>query len=51
VLRAEGRLENLYAPDPYRPEVPGRMATAYEVEWRSLGRELHFFEYRRVRRA
>jgi tRNA (guanine-N7-)-methyltransferase len=40
-------LENCYAPDRYRREVPGRPPTAYELEWRALGRPLHYFEYRR----
>jgi tRNA (guanine-N7-)-methyltransferase len=45
VLRADPRLENRYAPEPFRSEVPGRMPTAYELEWRALGRSCHFFEY------
>jgi tRNA (guanine-N7-)-methyltransferase len=48
VLRAAPGLENRYAPDPFRPEAPGRMPTAYELEWRALGRSLHFFEYART---
>ena len=47
VLRAARGLENCYAPDAYRAEAPGRMPTAYELEWRALGRSLHFFEYAR----
>jgi tRNA (guanine-N7-)-methyltransferase len=46
-LEAEPRLENLFAPDRWRPEVPGRLRTAYEETWREEGRPLHFFEYRR----
>jgi len=46
-LRGVSRLENCFAPDRYRREVPGRPATAYELEWRALGRPLHYFEYRR----
>ncbi len=47
VLRAEPALENVFAPDPWRGEVPGRRPTAYELEWRALGRPLHFWRYRR----
>lgn len=46
-LRAEPTLENAYAPDPYRHEVPGRFPTAYELEWRRAGRTLFFWSYRR----
>jgi len=45
VLREAAGIENRYAPDPFRPEAPGRMPTAYELEWRALGRSFHFFEY------
>jgi len=48
-LSAEPRLENAYAPDRFRRDVPGRKPTAYELAWRAEGRECHFFEYRRVR--
>jgi len=47
VLEAEPALENLFAPDAFRGEVPGRLRTAYEESWREDGRTLHFFEYRR----
>jgi tRNA (guanine-N7-)-methyltransferase len=47
VLSAEPRLENLAAPEPCFKEVPGRVATAYELAWRAEGRPLHFFEYQR----
>lgn len=47
VLAAEPLLENAYAPARWLPEVPGRMQTAYEREWRALGRSLHFWAYRR----
>ncbi len=47
VLSGESRLENVYAPQPWRSEVPGRMHTAYEEEWRAEGRSLHFFSHRR----
>jgi len=49
VLRAEPELQNLYAPEPYRRGEEGRLPTAYELEWRALGRAFHFFAY--VRRA
>ncbi len=48
-LSGDSLLENAYAPDPFRPEVAGRMPTRYEIEWRALGRDLHFFKYRRRR--
>jgi tRNA (guanine-N7-)-methyltransferase len=44
VLSATPGLVNSYAPDPFRSDVPGRMATAYELEWRAEGRTLHYFE-------
>lgn len=46
-LAAEPKLENRYAPERWRPAVEGRLATAYELEWRALGRSFHFFEYAR----
>jgi len=47
VLRGEPALENVRAPAAFAREVPGRLVTAYEGEWRSEGRPLHFFTYRR----
>jgi tRNA (guanine-N7-)-methyltransferase len=47
VLSAAHGLENRCAPDRFRAEALGRMPTAYELEWRALGRSLHFFEYAR----
>lgn len=47
VLAAEPRLENAFAPAHWLAEVPGRMQTAYEREWRAEGRPLHFWSYRR----
>lgn len=47
VLSAEPRLENAFAPDPWRSDVPARVRTAYEESWREKGRRLHFFEYAR----
>jgi tRNA G46 methylase TrmB len=46
-LAGEPLLENAFAPDRFRREVPGRQPTAYELEWRAEGRPLHFFCYRR----
>ena len=46
-LAATPGLENRYAPQRWRPAVEGRMPTAYELEWRALGRSFHFFEYAR----
>lgn len=48
VLSAEPLLHNAHAPLHWRPEVPGRMHTGYEEEWRAEGRRLHFFEYTRI---
>jgi len=47
-LRAEPLLENVFSPEPFLREVSGRLATAYELEWRAEGRPLHFWCYRRV---
>jgi len=47
VLAAEPLLENLYAPEPYRLDSRGRTPTAYELEWKQLGRTCHYFSYRR----
>jgi tRNA (guanine-N7-)-methyltransferase len=46
-LAGEPLLENALAPERFAREVPGRKATAYELEWRADGRPLHFFTYRR----
>ena len=46
VLSAEPWLENAFA-TAFVAEVPGRPCTAYEAMWRSEGRPLHFFTYRR----
>ncbi|MFP6641881.1 MAG: tRNA (guanosine(46)-N7)-methyltransferase TrmB [Myxococcota bacterium] len=47
VLSAELGLRNDFAPDAWRSQVPGRSPTGYEEEWRSKGRSLYFFDYRR----
>ena len=47
VLADTAGLVNLNAPEPFVREVPGRMHTGYESEWRAEGRLLHFFEYAR----
>lgn len=44
-LAGEKGLENRYAPLAFLPEVPGRMTTGYEAQWRAEGRPLHFFAY------
>ena len=46
-LGAEPLLENAYAPAPFLRDVPGRRATAYEIEWRAEGRPMHFWRHRR----
>ena len=48
VLAAEPLLENVHAPDAWRAEPPARCATAYELEWRALGRACRYFSHRRV---
>ena len=48
VLAAEPQLENAFAPAPWLADVPGRMPTGYELEWRAEGRPLHFFAYQRI---
>ena len=50
-LAAEPLLENALAPERFARELPGRMPTAYELEWRREGRPLHFWIYRRARHA
>ena len=49
VLAGEPLLENALAPERYLRDVPGRLPTAYELEWRAEGRPLHFWSYRRRR--
>jgi tRNA (guanine-N7-)-methyltransferase len=51
VLAREPRLENVYAPLPFLPEVAGRIRTGYEEQWRAVGRPMHFFAYRPRARA
>jgi tRNA (guanine-N7-)-methyltransferase len=45
VLAGEKGLVNRHAPLAFLPEVPGRMTTGYEAQWRAEGRPLHFFAY------
>lgn len=47
VLSSESRLENAFAPARWLNDVPGRIRTGYEVDWREQGRSLYFFDYRR----
>ena len=51
VLSAEKTLFNQYAPWPFLPEVPGRITTGYEEQWRAVGRPMHFFAYATTPRA
>ncbi|MAJ60552.1 MAG: tRNA (guanosine(46)-N7)-methyltransferase TrmB [bacterium TMED88] len=46
-LKEETELTSGHPSHSWLPEVPGRMHTGYEEEWRAAGRPLHFFEYRR----
>lgn len=48
ILRRVAGLENRFAPDPWRPEVPGRLQSAYERIWRAEGRSLHFWCYAKL---
>ncbi len=45
LLAAEPLLENVFAPDSWRSDVPSRLRSAYEEGGRAEGRPLHFFEY------
>jgi tRNA (guanine-N7-)-methyltransferase len=45
VLTGEKSLFNQYRPWPYLHDVPGRLMTGYETQWRSAGRPMHFFAY------
>jgi len=48
ILRNAQGIVNLHAPRPWRPDAPpGRKPTAYELKWRALGRNFHFFSYQR----
>ncbi len=46
VLRHEPLIENT-RDVPFVRDIPDRMRTAYELEWRAQGRSLHFWSYRR----
>jgi len=46
-LAAEALLDNACAPEPFLREVPGRIRTAYQLEWLREGRPLYFWTYRR----
>jgi tRNA (guanine-N7-)-methyltransferase len=46
-LTGEPLLENVHSPQPFLREVPGRMHTAYQLEWMREGRPLWFWTYRR----
>jgi tRNA (guanine-N7-)-methyltransferase len=46
-LAAEPLLENDHPPQRFLREVPGRMRTAYQLEWLREGRRLCFWTYRR----
>jgi len=50
VLPREALLENVHAPAIHVREVPGRMQTAYEREWRARGRIPWFWSFRRAGR-
>ncbi len=49
-LAAIPELHNCYAPDRWCSAAQDRPVTAYELEWRALGRSFHFFEYARAGR-
>jgi tRNA (guanine-N7-)-methyltransferase len=46
-LAGEPLLENANAPQRFLRKVPGRMQTAYQLEWLREGRTLRFWTYRR----
>ena len=46
-LPAEPALDNEQAPSPWRHSAEGRVPTAYELEWRAEGRDMHYFAYRK----
>jgi len=48
VMEGEALLENAFAPERWLRNVPGRIQTGYEIDWRAAGRPLHFFAGRRV---
>ncbi len=48
VLAAEPLLLNLHEDSPFVREVSGRPATSYEMDWRAGGRQMHFFDYKRI---
>ncbi len=48
VLRDQALLANRYAPEPFVRDVPGRIMTSYEQDWRAEGRVMHFFDYERI---
>ncbi|MDG2334156.1 MAG: tRNA (guanosine(46)-N7)-methyltransferase TrmB [Myxococcota bacterium] len=48
VMEGEILLENAFAPERWLGNVPGRIQTGYEIEWRAAGRPLHFFAGCRV---
>jgi tRNA (guanine-N7-)-methyltransferase len=50
-LVGEPLLETTHPSEPFRREVPGRMRTAYQLEWLREGRPLCFWTYRRRERA
>jgi len=47
VLSGESKLQNDNLPEPWLADVPGRIPTGYELDWREKGRPLHFFSYSR----
>jgi tRNA G46 methylase TrmB len=47
-LAVEPLLENVHAPERFLREVPGRLRTAYQLEWLREGRPLRFWTYRRT---
>lgn len=47
VLSGEALLENTFAPQKFLREVPGRIATSYELDWKAEGRSIQFFDYHR----
>jgi tRNA (guanine-N7-)-methyltransferase len=48
VMAGQNAFANLHAPKAWSDTRPERRETAYEAEWRELGRTMAYFDYRRL---
>ena len=48
VMARQTAFQNLHAPKAWSDTRPERRETAYEAEWRALGRTMAYFDYRRA---